>query len=478
MRDRWRSGTTCCWGRRNGSALVEVNYLTPYVTGYGLALLLSFIMPVGAALKLMLALAFYAFVAAGAALRERLGGDRRLDWLFIPGFFGFAYASGFYTFLVAAPIGMLFVLLAHRYAGRPTLALGVVLFLTGLVLFFSHGLVFLFANCIGGIFLLCRQPRLGRLLPGLLPYAAIGLWCVVYALLNLHLESAASAGLPGIGWGWDLGRLYFPVFALGSPAADTQATRLFGPLALLMLAAPLVLGARLNLRDPTALVPLGVTLFVWALVPAAVPATGTWFLYQRFALFLLPFYGLAFRAPDSPRRCVLCRLWLPVLCWATLAIHVERLLAFAQESAAFDDVLAATAPGHRALGVIFDPASPAASSTTAYLHFPVWYQAEKAGFVDFNFAGFQQQVVRYRPDRLPPVFGTPAWAWDPGQGIDWTRDRASIYRYFFVRRTAPLPQGYFPAGRCEPILLKSSGAWSVFENLNCHTAPDARQGAP
>ena len=25
-----------------------------------------------------------------------------------PGFFGFAYASGFYTFLVAAPIGMLF----------------------------------------------------------------------------------------------------------------------------------------------------------------------------------------------------------------------------------------------------------------------------------------------------------------------------------------------------------------------------------
>jgi hypothetical protein len=156
-------------------------------------------------------------------LRERLGGDRRLDWLFIPGFFGFAYASGFYTFLLAAPIGMLVVLLAHRYAGRPTLAPGVVLFLTDLALFFSHGLVFLFANGIGGIFLLCRQPRLRRLLPALLPYAAIALVCVVYALLNLRLESASSAGLPGIGWGWDLGRLYFPVFALGSPATDTQA---------------------------------------------------------------------------------------------------------------------------------------------------------------------------------------------------------------------------------------------------------------
>jgi len=457
-------------GTSKWQPLLYVNYLTPYMTGYSLALLLSFIMPVSTALKLVLALAYYSFVAACVALRKRLGGDRRMDWLFIPGFFGFAYVLGFYTFLVAAPIGVLFVLLAYRFADRPTPALGVVLFLADLVLFFSHGLVFLFANCIGGILLLQRRPQLTRLLPAMLPYVAIGLWCMFYALVHLRFEGVSSTGLPGVSWGWDPSRLYFLIFSIGLPFGHAQAGNIFALLVVLMLAAPLLLGARLNWCAPEAFVPLGVTLLVWALVPTAVPAAGTWFIYQRFALFLLPFYGLIFRAPDSTPRCVLCRLWLPLLCWVALAIHAERLLAFTKESAAFDDVLAATQPGHRALGVIFNSASAAAGSDGAYLHFPLWYQAEKGGFVDFNFAGFQQQVVRYRPDRVPPVFGTSAWAWNPGRGIDWTQDQASIYRYFFVRREVPLPPGYFPAGRCEPVLLKSVGAWSVFENVNCHTA--------
>jgi hypothetical protein len=49
--------------------------------------------------------------------------------------------------------------------------------------------------------------------------------------------------------------------------------------------------------------------------------------------------------------------------------------------------------------------------------------------------------------------------------------QAGIYRYFFVRHTAPLPAGYFPTGRCEPVLLKSVDSWSVFENVNCYSAP-------
>ena len=41
----------------------------------------------------------------------------------------------------------------------------------------------------------------------------------------------------------------------------------------------------------------------------------------------------------------------------------------------------------------------------------------------------------------------------------------------FVRSMAPLPPGYFPTDRCKPVLVKSSGPWSVFENVNCRTAP-------
>ena len=451
-------------GTSKWEQLLHINYFTPYLVGYGPALLLSFLLPVSAALKLLLMLAYFGFVAVCVALRRHFDADRHMDWLFVPGFFGYAYGWGLYTFLIAAPFGVLFVLLAHRYAARPTAALGVALFVADLALFFAHGLVFLFASCIGGLFLLLKCRPAARLLRALLPYAAIGLWCVLYALVRLRVEAAPSAEPFHLVWGWDLDRLNFLVYPLMWPA-DADAK--FAPLLLLMLAAPFVLRARLNLRDPTAAVPIAATLLVWAFVPVAAMHTG--FLYQRFALFLLPFYALLFRAPDLARRGVVRRLWLPVLCWVFLAAHTDRLFAFARESAAFDEVLATTPPGQRARALVFDPASAATGHAVAYTHFPLWYQAEKGGFVDFNFAGYLPQVVRYRPGAAPTVFAEGAWTARPAEDFDWTRDQADLYRYFFVRRTTPLPPGYFPAGRCAPVLLKSAGSWSVFENVNCQS---------
>src|SRR5689334_13630741 len=142
------AGQVAAWrdlvlGTSKWQPLLYVNYFTPYLIPYSLGLLASFVLPVSAAIKLVLMLAFYGFVAACMCLRVRLGGDRRLDWLFIPGFFGFAYGWGFYTFLVALPFGLFFMVLAHRYAERPTIAMALALFAAELVLFFAHGLVFL-----------------------------------------------------------------------------------------------------------------------------------------------------------------------------------------------------------------------------------------------------------------------------------------------------------------------------------------------
>ena len=359
--------------------LLLVNYFTPYLAGYGLALLLSFVLPVSAALKLLLTLGYFGFVAACVVLRRRLGGDRRLDWLFIPGFFGYAYVWGFYTFLIVAPFGVLFVVLAHRYADRPTPALGVVLLLADVALFFSHGLIFVFASAIGGVFLLLKVRSLARLVPAALPYAIAGLVCLAYVLVRLRLDATPVGEELAFLWGWGLSRLSFLVYSVGAFDSDWN----FLPLLLLMLAAPIVLGARLNGRDPAALVPFLVTLVVAALVPINAMNTGA--ISTRFALFLLPFYALMFRAPAATMPTVLRQFWLPVLCWAFLLVHTERLLAFAREEAGFEEVLAATEPGYRALGLVFDPESAAASNEAAYHHFPLWYQAEKRGLVDFNF---------------------------------------------------------------------------------------------
>ncbi len=452
-------------GTSKWQSLVYVNIFTPYLIGYSLALLLSFVMPVAAALKLLLAGAYFGFVGSCVALRKRMDGDPRLDWLFIPGFFGFAYAFGFYTFLIAAPFGVWFIVLAHRYADRPTIALALGLFVADLALFFTHGLMFLFANAIGGIFLLLRTRRLTGLLVAVLPYVAMGLWCLVYAQVRLRFEASPSGDPIDFVWGWDLRRLNFLVYSIDWPTGALAAAWELGKVLFFLLAAPVILGARPNRRDASVYVPFSVTLLIGVLVPIAL--LNTWLLYQRFALFLLPFYALIFRAPERAVPSAVRRLWLPLLCWTVLIVHTSRLLAFREESASFEQVLAAAEPGQRALGLVLDAASTATGTLDVYAHFPLWYQAEKGGFVDFNFAGYLPQVVRYKLDQAPPVYMSAGQPWQPFTKFDWGQDQAELYRYFFVRSPTPLPPDYFPAGRCAPVLLKVAGPWSLFENRNC-----------
>ena len=171
----------------------------------------------------MLSLAYYGFVAACVGLRRQMGSDRRLDWLFIPSFFGFAYAWGFSTFLVAAPIGVLFIALAHRYADRPAVRSGVALAVAGIVLFFAHGLVFLLGCLVGGVFLVLRC-RLARLLPAALPYAALGLWCLLYAVVRLRLETNPADTPLGVFWDWNLSRLSLLIYALAGRKVQPMPT--------------------------------------------------------------------------------------------------------------------------------------------------------------------------------------------------------------------------------------------------------------
>jgi hypothetical protein len=197
-------------------------------------------------------------------------------------------------------------------------------------------------------------------------------------------------------------------------------------------------------------------------------AAGTDALYVRFSLFMLPAYALMFR-PLQTTSAGVRLLWLPLLCWAFLAVHTERLLAFGRESAAFEDVLAAAAPDERALSVVFEAGSEAAGSEVAYTYWPAWYQAERGGFVDFNFARFLPQIVRYRPERMPLRFSQEDWAQTPAGGFDWERDGAAAYRYFFVRRADLMPRDFFPE-RCRPVLVRASGDWSLLENVSCRAA--------
>jgi hypothetical protein len=447
-------------------SLFRINYFTPYQIGYAIALPLSLVIPISAALKLMLMLAFYAFIAGGVMLRRRFDADERLDWLFIPGFFGLAYLWGLFTFLVAAPLGLFFVLLADIHAEQPTPAHSALLSLAGLVLFFSHGLVFLLGCSIGVGLILVRRRNWVATVRSLLPYAVLAALSVLYAAASTTAEGAVGPYFPsGAAWNWDIRRLMLINHIFG--VYDIQHA-IFAGVGAFMLFVPRLLRSRLIEVKRGAFVPMAVMMLVWLAAPHY--AMKTSFIYERFALFFLPFYALMFHAPSSaefqgsanraPVR--ICEWLLCLFCWAFLLIQTVQLLRFARESKDFETVQAAAEPGQRALALVLDAKSQAAANPWAYLSYPLWYQAEYGGLVDFNFAWYPPQIVRYRQDALPAV--RPGWEF---QTFNWTIHQGWRYRYFFVRHTMPLSAELLGNDSCQIALLRSAGSWSLYEARYC-----------
>ncbi len=461
------------------SDLVRINWFTPYLVGYGLALPLSFVMPVTAALKLMLTLAWYAFVSACVALRRSFHGDRRLDWLFLPGFFGFAFQFGLYTFLVAAPLGMLFVLAARRYGERPTRSGALGILAAGVALFFSHGLIFLFACAIGLTYVLLGSVPLGRSglgrtvsgLAALAPYALLALLGLAYFVHVRRTDPLMSMPThkPAIYWDWVEDKGWHRSFRfLSYVFAFTGVGRFFYLGGLFLLGAPWLLGLRLDRANRAALVPLLAVVAIWLFLPFS--AMKTDFLYQRFAVFLLPAYALAFRRPDGtapvtspPRRpSVPVEAAVALFCCTFLGVVAFRQWRFIAEEAPFEALLPAAEPEQRALGLIFSTESTAVRNPYTFHVFSVWYEVEKRGFVDFNFAYFLPQIVRFRPDRIPaiPVGYRP-------ETFEWHALQGRNYRYFFVRSVEPLPEDLFDNDECRVVLVKQAAEWYLFERKEC-----------
>jgi hypothetical protein len=443
--------------------LFRINLLTPYLTGYTLALLLSFVVSAVTAVKLVLTAAFVAFVVSCVQLRRDFGADKRLDWLMIPGFFGFSYDWGFYSFLVAAPIGVHFIRRANQHACAANVRQGDVrqaamLIALGVLLLFSHGLMFLFAGLVGGVLLLANASSVRAFVRGAAAYAVLAVLCIAFVVASR--SNVAPADATTLDWVYSL--FERPLVSLVS-VQSTNAL-VFAPLTLAMMIAPVVLGLSWSWR---AALPLAV---VVALL-LAFPATfyDTFHVFQRFAMFLLPFLALAYSAhtrPMHPGRTLLGCAMLVIPCGLSLAIHAYRTLGFAHEMSGFEVVLAAAEPGRRAASVTrANMASVATGQTALALYQPAWYQADKHGLVEFNFAFYHPQVVRYKPGVVPFTgFGFTA----PGARFDWSQPQSRIFDYYFVRQAGDaLPAEFIANPACTLRLVKASGAWSLFERGAC-----------
>lgn len=452
-------------GRSPWAHDVRLNLLTPYLIGYALVLPLSFVMPVVAALKLVLTAAYAAFGLIGIGIRRELRAARELDAYYFVSFFGSAYSWGFCPFLIAAPVGLGFIWLAIRYSREPRVTRGFALSALGVALLFSQGLVYAFASALGlmVVWVKAKGPR--DAIVRSWPFAGPALLCMAVFIIMRYSDATAFPS-----------QVLMPSLAdrakdlLGETFDPPSPVPVLGTLALAVL--PWLGGLKLDLRRSESLA-IGVgAIAVLAVAPYSVWSISV--LHPRFVLYLAPAYAWLFspgRAPPTPRAA----LFAPLLSMAAIGVggvelarHAVHAVMFSREARDFEPVLARAKPDQRALSLVYDRGSEVNANGNLYYDFPLYYQVEKTGFVDFNFAYYQNQLIRFTLP-LPVRYADQSLLHQPEQFV-WRDDDALRYRYIFVRHTKPIPKTLFASVSCPPVRVAASGTWALYDARRCAAA--------
>ena len=449
----------------------HINWFTPYLLGYLLVYGLAPLVGIVTACKIIVAAALASLPIATALVMTETGTDRRFAILTIPAMYGLAYHWGFLNFLVAAPLGLVFLWLALRQARLPTPGGAIGLAAAINLLFFCHALTCVFFGLIGGFILLLSGKTPGAAIRRILPLVSVVpvmiLWGtrtignplarmpVIWDLNWFTTEDAYYGALarwttPG-GWGWGRAAGMFPRLLGTRPGV---LPTLVG-LALFLI--PVGAGARFT-RRPALWAPLIVCLATLLFMPGGMFANDL--LFQRFTIFALPLFLITLTEPAGRR-------W-PRWLWPACALVVTGWIGFVSANAiryqadadGFEQILARMEPRDRALSVIFDRDSDG-TIAPPFLHFPAWYSAVKGGLVDPSAAGLHVELVLFRPGSEPPA-RLLAFEWNPGV-FEWERFGGARYRYFVVRAPLDLGARMFQGATCAVRLAHHVNSWWLYE---------------
>lgn len=444
-------------GNEAFTQLFEVNWFTPYLLGYLLLYALSLVVPIAVAAQIVVSLAVLAMPLLTGQLLRAAGADERWKWLAIPCSFSFAFYWGFLSFLVAAPLALLFWIQTIRFVNAPTVKRGVMIALFSIFLFFSHVIVLGFASLVALGYVFGRSLRdvktlVLRALPYTAPIPLIVIW-----LASAYRAVPTASTEPTI-YGSFMERV---AQLLLQPAGHDGFTLITLLVTATIVLLPPLAGSTFSHR-PERWLPFALGLLVFVAAPRYVITTA--YFFQRLGLFLVPLWLLAWDPPTRPGR----RLdWVPaviVLLWSFT--NIGRFAGFARESETFRDVMAAMQPGRRVASMVDDKSSQF-FAWPVYLHFPAWYQATGRGIVDFNFADFYSSMVRYKKDAGPRI--TDPLAWYP-TAFQWDVYGGARYDYFLVKAPVDISNEIFKEKRGSVELVTRSGWWWLYRNLERDTA--------
>jgi hypothetical protein len=435
---------------------------SPYLLGYALLLLVTPLVGVVAACKLVTSAALLFLLLACGKLLEEFRSDPRLALLAIPTFYGFSFQWGLICFLATAPLGIAFFILSLRYFRHPSLRRGVSLALWFAALFFCHAMAAAGAAAMAAFYALAdlrswRQLAM-RWLPLVAMVAAGGLW---------WLHSVKDVQVAHVAMEWKLSWWRFPDLfqnITGWPDAATAAPALLA----LLVPVALLMGVR---RQTRYLLPL---LFFFSMAlfcphrVFGVPAV-----YERFSLFVLPCCALALQPPkaEGRRRASLAVTWMVLFALAWTAQTAWRMRVFDRETQGFSALLPQMEPGQRVLSLNFERTSPVFDAAV-FLHMPAWYAALKNGVVDPSFGCTNVTLVLYRREAMPKV-GIGGFEFHP-ESFGWRQHDGAIYRYFVVHSKQDEGEKLFAAAGGAVVLRARADDWWLYEN----TAPQSAVEKP
>jgi hypothetical protein len=441
-------------GNEMFTRVFEINWFTPYLLGYVLLYLLSFLVPVAIASQILVSIALVLMPILTGRLLRVVGADERWKWLAIPASFGLAFYWGFLTFMLAVPLGLYFLIASIRFSHAPSVRGGITIAVFGSFLFFCHAFALCFVSMLALSYVCSTGWRnLRTLLLKLVPFAAplplIATW-----LLLTHQSDGPAQESPIV---WKPLSERATMLLQQIVGLDVFWTILLVPVAAAVLLLPRLGGSRLSTR-PERWMPLVIGLAAYFTLPSTWLSTA--FVFDRLGVFIVPLWLMVWDPPaTTPSRRV---DWLAILVpivW-TLA-NSARFAAFGKETEPFRHVLAQMEPGRTVASMIADAHSPLFSAPV-YMHFPSWYQATSGGIVDFNFGDFHVQPVRYRRDAGPRI--NELLGWYP-LDFRWDVDGGDKYDYFIIKSNADVSAPIFKERLGSVELVAHEGWWWLYRNV-------------
>jgi hypothetical protein len=417
----------------------ELNFVTPYLTGYMVVRAIAVFCTVTTATKIAVWLTIVLLPLALRALLRRGGGDEWYSLLGFPLAYGYPFYWGFLNFFVALPIAIFFLALLFDRKPRDFARA-----LLAVLLILSHGLVFAFCAVVTLAVALARRSL--RPLVALLPAFLVAAAYLVYL--------RESAPVAFARWTWRLG---WHRFVELPSLLFSNAWEPWGfPLVVAISVAVAVAKPRVTL-DRARWAFFAVAAAVYFLAPHE--ALSNELIFLRFALMVPVAALFLFDEPRGSRRVARALVVAIVLVWmSVLAVRFQR---FDEEARPFEAVRDAIPPARRVL--LFDVASISNHVPgVVYIHYAALVQVQRGGAIAWSFANWYPQIVRYRPDAEPPMQARRTAA----AGVDW--HGVLQYDYLLVRgsdprlwlfRTAPAPL----------TLRLHSGDWWLFETPRART---------